>query len=249
MHPRLRARAPAPADARAQGGAVRPGRFRTAGRACCEPALAAQTALVTGCGDCRADPPLRLAAGPAADFDQDGWNDLFVAASGACRGDDPLEPDGAELRGRGRPGPSSLPRGGVSAERRAASRGDHQPTRRGFSERAERRIGIWRRPHDVRADCGHIDRANRVSQARFACRSCGFVDHADRNGSRNIRAAAGELWRRGAASTAPVPASEHAHRVGAGQAGSGSRIEVPRRRFRTAPDPTAGTRRGSGRSC
>ncbi|NBM21087.1 zinc ribbon domain-containing protein [Streptomyces sp. GC420] len=30
-------------------------------------------------------------------------------------------------------------------------------------------------------------------RARFACRSCGFVDHADRNGSRNIRARAWEL--------------------------------------------------------
>ncbi|PJM97753.1 RNA-guided endonuclease InsQ/TnpB family protein [Streptomyces sp. CB01373] len=67
------------------------------------------------------------------------------------------------------------------------------------------------------AECGHIDRANRVSQARFACRSCGFVDHADRNGSRNIRARAWELWRRGAASTAPVPAPEHTRRAGAGR--------------------------------
>ena len=55
------------------------------------------------------------------------------------------------------------------------------------------------------AECGHIDRANRVSQARFACRNCGFVDHADRNSSRNIRARAWELWRRGAPSTAPAP--------------------------------------------
>ncbi|MGW0761552.1 RNA-guided endonuclease InsQ/TnpB family protein, partial [Streptomyces sp. NPDC002814] len=54
------------------------------------------------------------------------------------------------------------------------------------------------------AECGHIDRSNRVSQAWFACRNCGFVDHADRNGSRNIRACAWELWRRGAESTAPV---------------------------------------------
>jgi putative transposase len=58
------------------------------------------------------------------------------------------------------------------------------------------------------AECGHIDKANRVSQARFACRSCGFVDHADRNGSRNIRARAWELWRRGAQSTAPDPQPE-----------------------------------------
>ncbi len=28
------------------------------------------------------------------------------------------------------------------------------------------------------AECGHIDRANRVSQAWFTCRNCGFVDHA-----------------------------------------------------------------------
>ncbi|WP_307710564.1 transposase [Streptomyces sp. V1I6] len=54
------------------------------------------------------------------------------------------------------------------------------------------------------AQCGHVDKANRVSQARFACRSCGFVDHADRNGSRNIRARGLELWRRGAPSTAPA---------------------------------------------
>lgn len=55
------------------------------------------------------------------------------------------------------------------------------------------------------AECRHVHRANRVSQAWFACRSCGFVDHADRNGSRNIRARAWELWRRGAQSTAPDP--------------------------------------------
>nr|WP_260859487.1 LysR substrate-binding domain-containing protein [Streptomyces cupreus] len=42
-------------------------------------------------------------------------------------------------------------------------------------------------------------------RACFACRSCGFVDHADLNGSRNIRARAWELWRRGAESTAPAP--------------------------------------------
>jgi IS605 OrfB family transposase len=58
------------------------------------------------------------------------------------------------------------------------------------------------------AECGHTDKANRVSQAWFACRSCGFVDHADRNGSRNIRARAWELWRRGAPSTAPAPPRE-----------------------------------------
>ncbi|WP_415925836.1 zinc ribbon domain-containing protein [Streptomyces sp. AK02-04a] len=55
------------------------------------------------------------------------------------------------------------------------------------------------------AECGHVDRANRVSQTWFACRNCGFVAHADRNGSRTIRARAGGLWRRGAPSTAPAP--------------------------------------------
>jgi IS605 OrfB family transposase len=55
------------------------------------------------------------------------------------------------------------------------------------------------------AECGYIDRANRVSQAWFACRYCGVVAHADRNGSRNIRARAWELWRRGVPSTAPAP--------------------------------------------
>ena len=58
------------------------------------------------------------------------------------------------------------------------------------------------------AECGRVDKANRVSQAWFACRSCGFVDHADRNGSRNIRARAWELWRSGAQSTAPAPPPE-----------------------------------------
>jgi putative transposase len=75
------------------------------------------------------------------------------------------------------------------------------------------------------AECGHLDRANRVSQAWFACRNCGVVAHADRNGSRNIRARAWELWRRGAPSTAP--ASPPQRRDGAGRkrstASSGAR--------------------------
>ncbi|MGW0736095.1 RNA-guided endonuclease InsQ/TnpB family protein [Streptomyces sp. NPDC002851] len=65
------------------------------------------------------------------------------------------------------------------------------------------------------AECGHIDRANRVSQALFACRNCGVVAHADRNSSRNIRARAWELWRCGAGSTAP--ASLPRQRGGAGR--------------------------------
>ncbi|WP_328504728.1 SDR family NAD(P)-dependent oxidoreductase [Streptomyces sp. NBC_00457] len=64
---------------------------------------------------------------------------------------------------------------------------------------------------------GNIDRSNRVSQAWFACRNCVFVDHADRNGSRNIRARAWELWRPGAQSTAPAPSPERTRRGGAGR--------------------------------
>lgn len=33
-----------------------------------------------------------------ADFDQDGWNDLFVVATPAFEGDDPVQPDVSELR-------------------------------------------------------------------------------------------------------------------------------------------------------
>ncbi|MEV6962392.1 VCBS repeat-containing protein [Streptomyces sp. NPDC051207] len=36
--------------------------------------------------------------GAVADFDRDGWPDLVVAATGEWRGDDPVEPDVAEVR-------------------------------------------------------------------------------------------------------------------------------------------------------
>lgn len=36
------------------------------------------------------------------------------------------------------------------------------------------------------------------TQAWFACRSCGVVMHADRNGSRNIAHRADAVWQRGA---------------------------------------------------
>lgn len=35
-------------------------------------------------------------------------------------------------------------------------------------------------------ECGHCDRANRRSQAEFVCKSCGFAQHADVVGARNI---------------------------------------------------------------
>lgn len=38
--------------------------------------------------------------------------------------------------------------------------------------------------------CGHCEKANRPSQARFLCKSCGFSIHADLNAAENIRRAA-----------------------------------------------------------
>lgn len=51
--------------------------------------------------------------------------------------------------------------------------------------------------------CHHIERGNRPSQARFACRSCGFVDHADRNSSHNIAHRGWMAWVCGVQSAAP----------------------------------------------
>ena len=42
--------------------------------------------------------------------------------------------------------------------------------------------------------CGHVDRANRLDQARFCCRSCGFAGHADWNAARNIAERDGVGW-------------------------------------------------------
>ncbi|MGW1260323.1 RNA-guided endonuclease InsQ/TnpB family protein, partial [Streptomyces sp. NPDC002513] len=36
------------------------------------------------------------------------------------------------------------------------------------------------------AECGHVDKRNRVDQGLFICRGCGVVAHADRNASHNI---------------------------------------------------------------
>ncbi|MEU4270478.1 transposase [Streptomyces sp. NPDC026092] len=83
------------------------------------------------------------------------------------------------------------------------------------------------------AECGHIDRANRVSQARFVCRSCGFVDHADRNGSRNIRARGLDLWRSGAPSAAPASSNPRV-------AGRGRSVEQFDVRYASPVASTAG---------
>ena len=35
-------------------------------------------------------------------------------------------------------------------------------------------------------NCGHIDKANRLSQSEFLCTKCGYTDHADINAAKNI---------------------------------------------------------------
>jgi putative transposase len=67
------------------------------------------------------------------------------------------------------------------------------------------------------ADCGNADKPNRVSQARFTCRGCGVVAHADRNASRNIAARGQVAWDAGRESRAPAPAR---HRQGLDAAAS-----------------------------
>ncbi|MBC9717012.1 IS200/IS605 family element transposase accessory protein TnpB [Streptomyces sp. TRM66268-LWL] len=53
------------------------------------------------------------------------------------------------------------------------------------------------------SQCHHTARSNRPSQAVFACRVCGFVEHADLNSSHNIAHRGWYTWVRGAPSTAP----------------------------------------------
>ncbi|MFI0978802.1 RNA-guided endonuclease InsQ/TnpB family protein [Streptomyces sp. NPDC021093] len=54
------------------------------------------------------------------------------------------------------------------------------------------------------SQCHHIDRRNRPAQARFACRSCGFVEHADLNSSRILSQRGWAAWVCGAESQAPA---------------------------------------------
>ena len=54
------------------------------------------------------------------------------------------------------------------------------------------------------AECGHVDKLNRASQALFVCRSCGVVAHADRNASRNIAVRGEAAWIAGRESRVPA---------------------------------------------
>ncbi|MFD5768983.1 RNA-guided endonuclease InsQ/TnpB family protein [Streptomyces sp. NPDC127049] len=52
--------------------------------------------------------------------------------------------------------------------------------------------------------CGHTDRKNRVDQATFACRACGFLAHADDNASHNLARKGETVWTAGRESRVPA---------------------------------------------
>ncbi|MFI8185110.1 transposase [Actinacidiphila glaucinigra] len=56
------------------------------------------------------------------------------------------------------------------------------------------------------SECQYTDKRNRASQARFECRSCGVVAHADLNASRNIARKGEAAWLAGRESRVPAPA-------------------------------------------
>lgn len=62
--------------------------------------------------------------------------------------------------------------------------------------------------------CGYTDRLNRVSQARFECRGCGVVAHADHNAAVNIALRGVDGWAAINQPAGGTPASrEHADRI------------------------------------
>ncbi|MFI8421121.1 RNA-guided endonuclease InsQ/TnpB family protein [Streptomyces sp. NPDC085479] len=54
------------------------------------------------------------------------------------------------------------------------------------------------------SECDHIDRKNRVDQATFACRACGFLANADDNASHNIARKGETVWTAGRESRVPA---------------------------------------------
>ncbi|WP_040702871.1 RNA-guided endonuclease InsQ/TnpB family protein [Nocardiopsis ganjiahuensis] len=55
------------------------------------------------------------------------------------------------------------------------------------------------------SECDHTSRGNRPSRARFVCRGCGVILHADVNASRNLAHRGEAVWTAGRPSTAPAP--------------------------------------------
>jgi IS605 OrfB family transposase len=56
------------------------------------------------------------------------------------------------------------------------------------------------------AECHHVDKRNRPSQAVFHCRACGYRANADHNASRAIGHRAETAWNAGRQSSAPTAA-------------------------------------------
>ncbi|MFE5178467.1 RNA-guided endonuclease InsQ/TnpB family protein [Streptomyces sp. NPDC056634] len=54
------------------------------------------------------------------------------------------------------------------------------------------------------AECGHVDKRNRVDQGLFICRGCGVVAHADRNASHNTATRGAAVWTAGRESRVPA---------------------------------------------
>ena len=54
------------------------------------------------------------------------------------------------------------------------------------------------------AECGHVDKRNRVDQGLFICRGCGVVAHADRNASRVLASRGRNAWAAGRESRVPA---------------------------------------------
>ncbi|WP_235967501.1 RNA-guided endonuclease InsQ/TnpB family protein [Streptomyces mesophilus] len=83
-----------------------------------------------------------------------------------------------------------------------------------FVEYKARRVGVpvvFVDPRNTSrqcSECGYTHRTNRVNQAKFVCRSCGTVQHADHNGSRNISVRGDAVWQRGAVNR-PSTATDH----------------------------------------
>lgn len=63
------------------------------------------------------------------------------------------------------------------------------------------------------SSCGHIDQANRRTQAAFACVACGHAQNADINAAKNILAAGLAVWAQREAAVAPKACGEAVRRV------------------------------------